>query len=320
MQPEHGVTVRRIRGGANNALYRVDLDGQSFVCKLCVDDERRRAAREYGALDLLRHAGLDIAPQPLWLDESRRLFPYPAVAYVWLRGEPIYPPLTAGQLAALLATVQSSHSLRVREFPDHRLRAAWFHWFEFGVYLAEMTDFIDDYGPWLVTSDPDGPALLDRLTQAVFACGRIVVKTDVSLRHDRVSLRLCRVDPNLANAIWCDDGRLRWVDWEYSGWGDPALDLADLRWHAALEDLTDEQHAWLRENYRRPDDDPAFDARLRVWDCILAARWPLLILRLLWSQHNGPDRVRLTQPVTDRRDVRARMVRFIERAEAVLAS
>jgi len=161
------VTVRRIRGGANNALYRVDVEGQSFACKLCVDDERRRAAREYGALDLLRRAGLDIAPQPLWLDESRRLFPYPAVAYVWLSGEPMYPLLTGAQLAALLATVQSSHSIRMGKLPGHRLGAAWFHWFDFGVYLAEMADFIDDYGPWLATSDPDGPALLDRLTQPV---------------------------------------------------------------------------------------------------------------------------------------------------------
>jgi hypothetical protein len=183
-----------------------------------------------------------------------------------------------------------------------------------------MTDFLDDYGPWLAASDPDGPALLDRLTQAVCAGARIAVNTDVSLRHDRVSLRLCRVDPNLANAIWRSDERLRWVDWEYSGGGDPALDLADLRWHAALEDLTDEQHAWLRENYRRPEDDPAFDERLRVWDCILATRWPLLMLRLLWSQSNGPDRIRLTQTVADRRDVRARMVRFIERAEVALMS
>ena len=118
------MTVRRIRGGANNALYRVDVGGQSFACKLCVDDERRRAAREYGALDVLRRAGLDIAPQPVWLDESHRLFPYPAVAYVWLRGEPMYPPVTAEQLAALLATVQSSHSIRMREFADHCLGAA----------------------------------------------------------------------------------------------------------------------------------------------------------------------------------------------------
>ena len=36
-------TVRRVTGGANNALYRVEADGQRYACKLCVADERRPA-------------------------------------------------------------------------------------------------------------------------------------------------------------------------------------------------------------------------------------------------------------------------------------
>jgi len=31
---DQGVTVRRINGGANNALYQVKADGQSYACKL----------------------------------------------------------------------------------------------------------------------------------------------------------------------------------------------------------------------------------------------------------------------------------------------
>ena len=84
-----GVTVCRVSGGGNNALYRVEIDGRSYACKLCVADERRRAAREYGALTLLRAAGLDVAPEPLWLDESCTALPYPTVVYAWLAGEDI---------------------------------------------------------------------------------------------------------------------------------------------------------------------------------------------------------------------------------------
>jgi thiamine kinase-like enzyme len=73
--------------------------------------------------------------------------------------------------------------------------------------------------------------------------------------RESVPLRLCRVDPNLANIVWSGDGRLRWVDWEYSGWGDPALDLAELRWHSALAELSEAQHDWLRNNYRQPTGD-----------------------------------------------------------------
>ncbi|MFQ5343835.1 MAG: hypothetical protein ACE5F6_20015, partial [Anaerolineae bacterium] len=105
-----------------------------------------------------------------------------------------------------------------------------------------------------------------------------------------------------------------------SGWGDPALELADLRWHAALVRLSEEQHTWLREKYRRPAGDDAFEERLAVWDRLLATRWPFLILRWLWSERHGPDRERLTRPAADPSELRARLVRFIQRAEQMADS
>lgn len=44
-------------------------------------------------------------------------------------------------------------------------------------------------------------------------------------------------------------------------------------------------------------------------------RWPFLLLRVLWSAENGPDRVRLTRPDIDLAALRARFVRAIQRAE-----
>ncbi len=310
-----GVTVHRVTGGFNNALYRVDADGQRYACKLCVADECRRAAREYAALRLLQAAGLDIAPQPLWLDESCAIVPFPAVAYRWLPGEPLSPSPTAQQLASLLDSFHCLHALQPGNFEDHDVRDAWSHWFDFELYLAELRDFLAKYGPWLATTDPDGRDLRDRLARLVDGCVEVALTTTANPGHESVSLRLCRVDPNLANTVWSGDGRLRWVDWEYSGWGDPAIDIAELRWHAASVELSEAQHAWLRDNYRRPAGDHAFEERLAVWDRLRATRWPFLILRWLWSEHHGPDRVRLTRPVADVAQLRARLVRFIERAE-----
>ena len=85
--------------------------------------------------------------------------------------------------------------------------------------------------------------------------------------------------------------------------------------NAALIHLSKVQRVWLRDNYRRPADDPGFAKRLAVWDRILATRWPFLILRALWSVYNGPDRVRLTRPDADPDELRTRLVGFIERAE-----
>jgi thiamine kinase-like enzyme len=198
---------------------------------------------------------------------------------------------------------------------DAPIREACFHWFDFAAYLTELEGFLSAYGPWLVAADPDGPTLRARLARLVASCAEVFATTAADPGRGRFPLRMCRVDPNLANAVWGADSRLRWVDWEYSGWGDPALDLAELRWHAAVCGLDEVEHEWLRENYCRPDDDPAFDARLAVWDRLLVTRWPLLILRTLWSAHNGPDRLRLTRPAWQPDELRDRLVHFIERAE-----
>jgi hypothetical protein len=87
---ENGVTVRRIRGGANNALYRVDVEGQSFACKLCVDDERRRAAR-----DALRVARSNCFTAPGW---TLRHSPFGLTSPV--ASSPIRRWLTSGYVAS----------------------------------------------------------------------------------------------------------------------------------------------------------------------------------------------------------------------------
>ncbi|MDY6876204.1 MAG: aminoglycoside phosphotransferase family protein [Chloroflexota bacterium] len=317
---ERDVTVRHVTGGANNALYRIETDGRYFACKLCVADERRRTAREYGALRLLQAAGLDVAPRPLWLDESRTIVPFPAVVYRWLIGEHLSPSPAAQQLAALLESYHRIHTLRQCDHDSFGLPDAWFHWFDFAPYLVELDSFLAEYGAWLATTEPDGQYLRDRLAQLVDGCAQALTTASVDPGRECVPLCLCRVDPNLANGVWGQDSRLRWVDWEYSGWGDPALDLAELRWHAALAELSAPQQAWLRENYRRPAGDPGFGERLVVWDRLLATRWPFLILRWLWSEHHGSDRVRLTHPTYDKVEMRARLVRFIKRAEDFAAS
>lgn len=312
---EDGAVATRAFGGLNNALYRVDADGQSYAVKLCAPDDRLRALHEYASLRLVQRAGLDIAPEPLLLDESCAVVPFPVVIYRWLDGTPMTAKFNAVHLAALGDTYRAAHSLRPSDYPDMDVPDAWFHWFDFARYLAELRKFMDEYGPWLVNALPGGGELRDRLARLTDDCIETLSAARVPVSRDAVPLRLCRVDANPGNAIWCADGKLRWIDWEYSGWGDPALDLADLRWHAAIERIGEARHAWLRMNYGRPADDPTFDERLALWDRLLVTRWPFLLLRWLWSQTHGPDRVRLSPVAADPEELRNSLVRHIERAE-----
>jgi hypothetical protein len=195
------------------------------------------------------------------------------------------------------------------------LAEAWFHWFDRQPYLQELRGFLAQYRDWLCVTIAGGQAICARLERIVRACERALDESPARIERESVPLRLCHVDPNPANAIAAADGRVRWVDWESSGWGDPALDLAEFRWHEALAFLSPQQVAWLRAHYRPPAGDAGFGERLRQWDALLATRWPFLLLRRLWSLANGPDRERLSalpaQPVA----VQTRLLELIERAE-----
>jgi aminoglycoside phosphotransferase (APT) family kinase protein len=307
-----GCLVQRLRHGMNNALYRVQLGNDAYACKLCVLDERQRAQREYRALSEVAH--LDVAPQPICLDESCTIVPYPAVVYTWQDGDALGPQLTHAQLEALLDSLQCIHSCQPGE-SGKGLPTAWFHWFDLSPYLKELHELLEQYGSWLRDSQPAGKALFSRLERVIGICEKRLLSSMLDIQLTKVPLRLCHVDPNLANTVWGSDGHVRWVDWEFSGWGDPALDLAEFRWHQALDDVTPAQKAWMRNHYIPPASDADFTDRLVLWDCLLATRWPLIVLRWLWSAHNGPDRLRLTMPSIDQAVLRERLEKMIERAE-----
>lgn len=207
------------------------------------------------------------------------------------------------------------HTCHPEKFPTSGIPEAWFHWFNFKPYLDELTDLMNRYGPWLQASTTAGERLYWRLTRLVEACKQYFQNIELDPGRESVRVSLCHVDQNLANAICGSDGRVRWVDGEFSGWGDPALDLAEIRWHAAFEDIDDTQHPWLRSNYQRSEKDRNFHARLTVWEHLLATRCPLLILRWLWSNQNGPDRMRLSHMQVTPAVQSARLERYITRAE-----
>jgi thiamine kinase-like enzyme len=314
-----GWQVQRIYGGMNNALYRVELDGQVFACKLCVSDERRRAEREYAALELLQLRRLDLAPRPLGVDLSASILPYPVVVYQWCDGQSLNSNRNEYDLPILLNSLQRLHTCRPELQDRHRLpfpvQKAWFHWFERAPYIRELDGFIEKYAPWLRRISNEGQALSLRLEQLVRIGGDRLSGMPVELGSSAFPVCLCHVDPNSTNAILGADGRVRWVDWEYSGWGDPALDLAEYRWHIAYASLSQSQHAGFRAAYQIPEDDPGFDQRLVFWDSLLAVRWPLLLMRWLWSREHGPDRLRLSTIEAEKTDLWGRLVWLTERAE-----
>jgi hypothetical protein len=75
----------------------------------------------------------------------------------------------------------------------------------------------------------------------------------------KAPVTLCRLDNNITNYLQ-RPGQWASVDWEYSGWGDPAFDVANLVTHLAYLEVPAWRWEWVLDAYC----DMAVPAALRL--------------------------------------------------------
>lgn len=243
--------IERIFGGQNNLLYHARRDDQTFAVKFTRLDERGRASREFHTLWALQEAGLELAPVPYVLADGRidnQFDGRQAVIQSWLDGS-VSPSLpdSPAVWGYLLDHVLAVHTVQPMDtavpLPPATLRAT---------HPRELLGFLQQRAgalPHNANLEPVS-ALLSCLEKWAFA--------DWSVP----SLALLHCDPNLLNFVRRPSGWLA-VDWENSGWGDPALEIADLMAHAAFMDVPSETWRWLVQTVAdRWQDDTAVT---RVW-------------------------------------------------------
>ncbi|MGN6696911.1 MAG: aminoglycoside phosphotransferase family protein, partial [Thermomicrobiales bacterium] len=210
--------IAPIGGGANNRLYRASNRQADLAIKFTIRDARDRAGREYQALQALAASGLDIAPRAVLLDRDR--YDLPVVVQTWLAGESISsPPATDADWQALLAHFAAAHTL-TPACVTCALPAA--------VLTMESAaagrQRIAEQGARLPLVAPPAALrdVLGRLERARFP------------DWPTPPMALTRCDANITNFVRRPGGWAS-VDWEYSGWGDPALDITDLLTHPAYQ-------------------------------------------------------------------------------------
>lgn len=206
--------ITPLAGGNNGHLYRCDAFGSPICVKICRVDERRRAEREWVALNLLARRVGQLVPCPLGYDPGSGA---PAVTMTLLPGTPLVGrALSFDQLRALAQTMLKLQTIVPADAPDFQLpRVGGAHedtsWSVLRrVETDDITGLSDtqlaEYRPlreqWLASDDR---AILAEDAPVIFSRG----------------------DANLANWLW-DGDEVRAVDFEYSGWSDRAWDLADL--------------------------------------------------------------------------------------------
>ncbi len=292
--------IALITGGRNNRLYRVTDSEADIVVKFSQRDGRDRAGREYGALLALWQAGLRIAPQPLLLERTR--YPQPVIVQTWLVGDVSgTPPATDNEWYALLQHLATIHTLT----PDK--------------VQHPLTD--------AVLSPRTAEACKQLIhDQCAHIPGEIQPKTlpDFVARMEATSFpdfsaaptALCRTDPNILNFIRRPSGWAS-VDWEYSGWGDPAFDLADLFAHAAYLGVPESRWEWSIATYCDFVKGATFALRVHTYYRILLVWWLARLARYLYEIPRGLDQRLANWPAGWEADIRAKYEHYLSRADKV---
>jgi aminoglycoside phosphotransferase (APT) family kinase protein len=264
--------VRPVTGGANNRLYHVQTPGGDLAIKFTLRDRRARAAREYAAQRALQEVGLAVAPRPILLDLTR--FPLPVVVQEWLPG-PVSAQLPAGDEGweALLDHFSAIHSVTPGK-TTVPLRKAVINFVSAGQGVRTVQRMASQLPP---SARPcDLRDLVQRLGAARFP------------RWQPPALALCRTDPAPLNFIRRPGGWAS-VDWENSGWGDPAFEISDLLAHPAYLDVPPERQEWLISTYCQRSGDPGAELRIRNDYKIMQVFWVVRLARYLYEVPRGQD-------------------------------
>ena len=304
--PENGrfqsYTYQRIAGSANNILYRATNEVHDLAVKFTVRDARNRARREFNALLALESCEPDIAPRPVYLNEAR--YAQPVVVQTWLNGEvTAVPPQTDADWQQLISHYATLSTI-TPEKVDVDLETAV-------MSMRSLQGGLDQI-QWQLDQIPKlhRPAMLTNLLLAL--------PTSPPSNFPTVSPRaLCRIDSNTLNFIR-RPGAWASVDWEYSGWGDPAFEIADMMSHPQFMAVSAARWQWVMALYAELTGDETAVIRIQTYYPLMLVWWVARFARSLYEVPRGLDERLAIRPIGWELVAKEKMFAYGRLAEQVL--
>ncbi|WP_164934078.1 phosphotransferase [Bradyrhizobium guangzhouense] len=274
------VAVHPARAGGNNRVFRLEMaGGPPLALKHYPSDGRDRLGQEYDALVFLSRHGIDSTPRPVAKDADAF-----CALYQWFDGEPaVLRPQDddADQLADFLVALQK---LRFAE-GARDLRNASASIFSPEEAIAQYEQRLDSLRR-ASENDSDLRAFVD---------GSLIPSTDIAIRQLRRRYADLGRDPaadiapahralspsdfGLHNALRGEDGRLRFIDFEYFGWDDPVKLVSDTAIHPGSNlPATSAKRLIERLSRAFEAEDDSFAIRRDVLYPVFGAIWCLIVL------------------------------------------
>jgi phosphotransferase family enzyme len=277
------LAARPARPGGNNRVFCLEnAEGLRFALKYYPSqaiDGRDRLGQEYEALSFLSRHGLTSTPRPIARDAAES-----CALYQWFDGEAAAlssHPGDADQLADFLIDLQ-----RLRDADDaadlRRASAGVFSPLEvvaqYEQRLGRLRRSAGKYPDLRAFLDgglvPTGAMAIRRLRQRYARLGQ-----DPGAPLALAQRALSPSDFGLHNALRGDDGRLRFIDFEYFGWDDPVKLVSDTAIHPGSS-FPDSAARRLIERLSQAFEarDPMFAVRRDVLYPVFGLIWCLIIL------------------------------------------
>ena len=260
----------------SNDLYDLKNGDHHFILKAYLKEDELEEAprREFQSLTLLQSTNL--APKPIFFDATAG----PFVIYEFMAGEMWDRKRPSSHQLQELAEAWLTINTLEHEKP----------WLARGSQYPIRFDWVQkrfaEYVAWAETAVSNPKPIIHRLNRSLKKVEPIFHKID-SVSPKRL---FSRSDPRFANIIGRPNGRLGIIDWEDSGWHDPAYAAADLLLHANQEDLLtlDEWEVFLRPYFHeRTKDDPKIEQRFAWYMAALPFFWLALFLKLSRHHHTS---------------------------------
>ncbi len=264
-------------GGRNNFVWVVKSHSQQFLLKRYFwseQDPRDRMGQEWAFLDYLRHIGCGQVPEPLAKDSANR-----CALMEFIEGKPIgiqdVTPADVEAAAGFFAKINQNKSGAINLQPVSEAC------FTLGEHLATVADrmrrlrTIEASDPASVSAREMVSATLEPLWHALETS--ICSQEEIHLAEVLPLGQRCLSpsDFGFHNALRQNDGSLRFLDFEYAGWDDPAKTIIDFcnqpdgLLPRALGDI-------FRK--RAIGTDPDLAARIRLLEPLYQLKWACICL------------------------------------------
>ncbi|WP_404421971.1 aminoglycoside phosphotransferase family protein [Nibricoccus sp. IMCC34717] len=280
-----------IRGGRNNRVWRASTTDGPFLLKQYFthpNDNRDRLARETEFLTFSREAGCLQVPECFVFDASSRF-----ALLEWIEGTtPTSDSVDANaidQAAAFFTTLNAK-----REHAEFRLKPASEACFSLQGHLALVENRLTKLASLDCSDDLDreATAFVQNKVHSVWtrAAARISAAANTVLSSPERCLSPS--DFGFHNSIREGNGRLRFIDFEYAGWDDPAKLVCDFANQPDMllpVSLSDRFRQAVTSLFPKP---AALDERIRLLEPVLQVKWCCICLNVFLG--TGRDRARFT--------------------------